>query len=42
MSKLDGSLWFTRTAVDATAEFGAEALRETAIDVKKVLFGDEA
>ena len=42
MSKLDGSLWFTRSAVNATAEFGAEALRETAIDVRKVLFGEDA
>ena len=42
MSKLDGSLWFTRTAVNATKEFGAEALKETAIDVRKVLFGEDA
>ena len=42
LSKLDDSLWFTRTAVHATAEYGAEALRETAIDVRKVLFGEDA
>ena len=42
LSKLDDSLWFTRTAVNATAEYGAEALRETAIDVRKVLFGEDA
>ena len=42
MSKIDDALWFTRTAHDATAEFGADALRETAIDVRKVLFGEDA
>jgi len=41
MSKLDGSLWFTRTAVNATAEFGRAALNTTAEDVKIILFGED-
>ena len=41
MSKLDGKLWFTRTAAGATAEFGEAALETTAGDVKIVLFLEE-
>lgn len=41
MNKLDGSLWFTRTAVNATAEFGRAALNTTAEDVKIILFGED-
>ena len=41
MSKLDGKLWFTRTAVDATAEFGQAALNTTAEDVRIILFGED-
>ncbi|MBO4344823.1 MAG: creatininase family protein [Victivallales bacterium] len=40
MSKLDGSLWFTRTAVNATAEFGDAALHTTAEDIEILLFGE--
>ncbi len=42
LDKLDNRLWFTRTAHNATSEFGEEALRETALDVKKILFGENA
>ncbi len=40
MSKLDGKLWFTRTSVDATAEFGNAALHAAADDIEILLFGD--
>ena len=40
MDKIDDSLWFCRAAHQATAEYGADALKETAIDVRKVLFGE--
>ena len=40
LDKIDDNLWFTRTAHQATAEYGAEALKETAIDVRTILFGE--
>lgn len=42
LDKIDDRLWFTRTAHNATREFGEDALHETAMDVKLVLFGDRA
>lgn len=41
LDEIDDRLWFTRTAHGATREFGEAALRETAVDVKTVLFGEE-
>ena len=41
MDKIDDRLWYTRTAHGATCEFGEEALRETAIDVRNILFGKQ-
>ncbi len=41
MSKLDGTLWFTRSSVDATAEFGNAALHTAADDIEILLFGDK-
>ena len=40
MSKLDGKLWFTRTAVNATAEWGREAFNAAADDIEALLFGE--
>ncbi|MBR7104173.1 MAG: creatininase family protein [Lentisphaeria bacterium] len=40
MEKIDDSLWYARTAHQATKEFGEDALRTTAEDVKIVLFGE--
>ena len=40
MNKIDEKLWFTRTARNATLDFGEQALRETATDIKTVLFGE--
>ena len=40
MNKIDDSLWFARTAHQATAEYGEEALKECAIDAQIILFGE--
>ena len=36
--KIDGSLWFTRPAVDSTAEFGNEAQEAASRDIEAILF----
>lgn len=41
LDKIDDQLWYVRTAHNATREFGEDALCETAIDVKLILFGDQ-